>query len=81
MDREQAKMELMQIYGSLSSEKQIAIDTLLEDKEPSRKGHWIDECTCSECLFTHEDNEGHILIASNFRFCPNCGAGMRGDAK
>jgi len=32
MKREQAKMELMSIYGSLSSDKQIAIDTLLEQE-------------------------------------------------
>ena len=32
MDRERAKIELMQIYGSLSSEKQMAIDTLLEEE-------------------------------------------------
>ena len=31
MDRKRAKWELMQIYGSLSSEKQMAIDTLLKD--------------------------------------------------
>lgn len=38
MTREEAKMELMSIYGSLSSNKQIAIDTLFE-QEPSRQ--WI----------------------------------------
>ena len=32
MDRERAKIELMQIYGSLSSNKQMAIDTLLEQE-------------------------------------------------
>ena len=32
MTREEAKMELMSIYGSLSSNKQIAIDTLLEQE-------------------------------------------------
>ena len=35
MDRERAKIELMQIYGSLSSEKQMAIDTLLEESNKS----------------------------------------------
>lgn len=32
MTRERAKSELMQIYGSLSSDKQRAIDTLLEQE-------------------------------------------------
>lgn len=43
MTREEAKMELMSIYGSLSSNKQIAIDTLLE-QEP-----------CDECVYSTKD--------------------------
>ena len=44
MDRERAKIELMQIYGSLSSEKQMAIDTLLSASENPNKSEIPTSC-------------------------------------
>ena len=47
MTIQRAMIELNQLYGCLSSENQIAIDTLIKeaikgaDIQPSRKGHWI----------------------------------------
>ena len=46
----------------------------LPSVQPSRKGHWIwvkDYCKCSECGI----GMGH----TEYDFCPNCGADMRGD--
>ena len=50
--------------------------------EPERKkGKWIDNhTTCSECGWQMIDD---VLDSPNmvgFKFCPNCGADMRGDA-
>lgn len=41
-------------------------------------GHWIDDCACSVCHWIHEDDEGFALL-TNYPFCPNCGAYMRGE--
>lgn len=46
-------------------------------KEP-KTGHWIDingiYAECSNC------NE-EIYITGDFKYCPNCGANMRGDTE
>ena len=48
----------------------------LPSAQPERKkGRWIDDCTCSKCLWTHEDSKGFALI-TNYNFCPNCGSPM-----
>ena len=42
-----------------------------------RKGYWKDECSCSVCNWIHEDDHGFALL-TDYNFCPNCGADMRG---
>jgi len=42
-----------------------------------KKGHWKDECSCSVCNWIHEDDHGFVLL-TDYNFCPNCGADMRG---
>lgn len=47
--------------------------------QPEQKtGHWIDDCTCSVCHWIHEDAKGFALL-TNYPFCPNCGADMKGE--
>ena len=54
MDRERAKIELMQIYGSLSSEKQMAIDTLLEEPNKSEIPTSCDDAISREAAIKAE---------------------------
>ena len=82
MTIEQSKSELMKIYGALSPNKQIAIDTLIKAsvKQEPKTGHWIeqtlsvkpfgeDTVLCDQCAFlTDRDN--------TYNYCPNCGAKM-----
>ena len=45
--------------------------------QPERKiGRWIDDCTCSNCLWTHTDSNGFALI-TDYDYCPKCGAIMK----
>lgn len=46
--------------------------------EPVRHGHWVDECSCSNCHWIHENSEGYALL-TNYKYCPNCGAEMDGE--
>lgn len=46
--------------------------------EKRKTGRWINDCTCSICHWIHDDEEGFALL-TNYHFCPNCGADMRGD--
>ena len=80
MTIEQAKSELMQIYGALSPNKQIAIDTLIKasvNPQEPKTGHWIadtfvDKCSvCGELTLFFEDQQKN--------FCPNCGAKMESE--
>ena len=41
------------------------------------KGEWIEECECSNCHWLHEDSD-HNLLITTYKYCPNCGADMRG---
>ena len=52
MTTQQAKAELMQIYGILSSDKQIALDVAIKALE--NIGHLKDR-PCSVCEFSKED--------------------------
>ena len=52
---------------------------VLEESYPERKkGEWVDECSCSICHWIHENDDGFALL-TNYNYCPNCGADMRGD--
>lgn len=45
--------------------------------QPKRKiGRWIDDCTCSNCLWIHTDSNGFALI-TDYDYCPKCGAIMK----
>jgi NAD-dependent SIR2 family protein deacetylase len=51
----------------------------LPSAQPERKkGYWYD-CQCSECGWSFEVESGFIGNPERFRFCPNCGADMRGE--
>ena len=76
MTIEQAKSELMQIYGALSPDKQRAIDTLVKIEPKtghwSHDGsHWKNRFICSEC--------GYKLFDKTTNHCPNCGCRMEGE--
>ena len=61
----------------------------LPSAQPERKtGKWVDDGTefglcCSECETTFDDyfegNKEEIQLRKIPKFCPNCGADMRGD--
>lgn len=50
-------------------------------KEAQRTGRWIwdDEgYHCSECFYHAYGNTSEVMLG-DFKFCPNCGAEMRGE--
>lgn len=89
MTIEQAKSELMQMYGALAPNKQIAIDTLIKASVKSQepqirpKAHWLktndyftgayESIDYVECSCCHADS----LEEGNY--CPNCGAEMESE--
>ena len=84
MTIEQAKSELMQIYGALSPNKQIAIDTLIKasvKQEPKYCDRNIcvsneyNGIGCNECEVTksQEPKTGHWIAGVNGHFnCSEC---------
>ena len=60
-----------------ASEINKAIDMAIEALTEQPKGEWIDDCTCSNCNWLNEDDDGRILLTT-YNYCPNCGAKMRG---
>lgn len=87
MTIEQAKSELMQMYGALAPNKQIAIDMLIKASVKSQesqikpKGHWIDNnngtISCSYChtWFYKDDRYSYMHC------CPNCGDKMESEVE
>lgn len=78
MTIERAKSELMQIYGALSPDKQRAIDTLVNNSQEPKVGHWAHDGSywkyrfiCSECNYR--------LLDKPTNYCPNCGCAMKGE--
>ena len=54
----------------------------LKALQPSRKGYWIyrreDKYSCSKCGTTTRVDESGIDEKPMYKFCPYCGADMRG---
>ena len=52
------------------------------EQEPSRKGHWIDRSEGGRIKYpwmeAHECSECGEHGSAAWKFCPNCGADMRG---
>ena len=54
----------------------LIIENLPSAQPERKKGRWIDNCSCSNCNWINEDDEGYALYTT-YDFCPNCGADMR----
>lgn len=91
MTIEQAKSELMQMYGALAPNKQIAIDMLIKASVKSQesqirpKGHWI---MTSDYLTTAYGSVDYVKCSccgedslEEGNYCPNCGAEMESEDK
>lgn len=70
--------------ATLFEEKQLAVlqeihEKVTADIEPKEQGRWIeriDHFSCSAC-----GGDCWALSASEYNYCPNCGAKMKGDQK
>ena len=56
--------------------------------QPSRKGHWIgideephEDYECDKCGYVCSTFTVNIKPSDEYKFCPNCGADMRGDTE
>ena len=71
-------------YGYRGMVRGIIAEQPTADVRENRKGKWIycdDESIsyrCSECG-KHQYGSFSEIFSGEFRFCPNCGAEMRGD--
>ena len=65
-------------YGNYIYEMTKTIHKLPSVKPQRAKGHWSDECECSVCG-NQPWYEGSTF-RKNYKFCPYCGADMRGDS-
>ena len=64
-----------------STWKESAIRKWVNELPSAEKtGRWIEHCTCSECMWTNTDSDGHI-IQTNYNYCPNCGERMISDTE
>lgn len=63
--------------GFIGTVKQL-LEGLPSAQPERKKGYWYD-CQCSECGWSFEVESGFIGNPERFRFCPNCGADMRGE--
>ena len=80
IERIQPRVKPQTVYGEgylQAIEHATDILTLLPaaDVQPVRHGKWIDDKTCSNCGFDILYNYG----ISGTKYCPDCGADMRGD--
>lgn len=75
MTLEQAKSELMQIYGMLSPDKQRAIDTLVNNSQEPKEGYWIPtygNVMCSVCGNVKDSRN----VGKATHYCEQCGCKM-----
>ncbi|MBS1481554.1 MAG: hypothetical protein HP061_12100 [Christensenellaceae bacterium] len=76
----EAACNAVELFPSEYQEIENAINRVVADVAPVRHGEWIERAlrpTCSLCGFS-----GSLIDApiSPFKYCPNCGAKMDGDA-
>ena len=77
----EAACNAVELFPSEYQEIENAINRVVADVAPVRHGEWIERAlrpTCSLCGFS-----GSLIDApiSPFKYCPNCGAKMDGDAQ
>ncbi len=76
----EAACNAVELFPSEYQEIENAINRVVADVAPVRHGEWMERAcrpTCSLCGFS-----GSLIDApiSPFKYCPNCGAKMGGDA-
>lgn len=52
------------------------------DVQPVKRGYWKFDggvIQCNNCNFTLNENSFGRVVKKFFKFCPNCGADMRGE--
>lgn len=75
-------------YGDYISAIQSMIDVVgkveAADVQPVKRGQWGYHCDCIQCNvceFTLNEASFGRIVNKYFKFCPNCGADMRGEAE
>jgi hypothetical protein len=73
------------VFNQVQWERDVAIQQLAEygvefgekkkDLMEVVHGYWVDNSFCSNCNWSDEDHEGHIIMSFT-NYCPNCGAKM-----
>lgn len=76
----EAACNAVELFPSEYQEIENAINRVVADVAPVRHGEWMERAcrpTCSLCGFSGSLIDTPI---SPFKYCPNCGAKMGGDA-
>ena len=86
IDADEAKRQIQKATMGQCDVMKVFLNTMYSiDKIPTAdvrenvKGEWVrikDTVQCSQCKAKWID---HTYLIETFRFCPNCGADMRGD--
>ena len=78
-----SNMDMQELYLPIHFIDFVIEDMPTADVEPVRHGRWVEKPTsvyCSNCR-THWSREFVISLRKTYKFCPNCGARMDGDAE